>query len=134
MPELNMETVLSPAFCAIWDNSLMGVLIIDRKGLVRYINRLLIRTVDLQDETVLGRDRVRQGTVRPGHSPGISQGISAVHSCQLCGHPRPWTRGKSGRTCFIGWPWWCWKSPLYGSANLISRCCATIFFIFLLLL
>jgi arginine utilization regulatory protein len=58
MPELNMETVLSPAFCAIWDNSLMGVLVIDRKGLVRYINRLLIRTDDLQDETVLGRKMV----------------------------------------------------------------------------
>ncbi|MCF8091882.1 MAG: sigma 54-interacting transcriptional regulator [Desulfotignum sp.] len=58
MPELNMETVLSPAFCAIWDNSLMGVLIIDSNGLVRYINRLLIRTDDLQDETVLGRKMV----------------------------------------------------------------------------
>ena len=58
MPELNMETVLSPAFCAIWDNSLMGVLVIDRNGLVRYINRLLIRTDDLQDETVLGRKMV----------------------------------------------------------------------------
>ena len=58
MPELNMETVLSPAFRTIWDNSLMGVLVIDREGLVRYINRLLIRTDDLQDETVLGRKMV----------------------------------------------------------------------------
>ena len=58
MPELNMETVLSPAFRAIWDNSLMGVLVIDREGLVRYINRLLVRTDDLQDETVLGRKMV----------------------------------------------------------------------------
>ena len=36
----------------------MGVLAIDRNGLVRYINRLLIRTDDLQDETVLGRKMV----------------------------------------------------------------------------
>ncbi len=58
MPELNMETVLSPAFRSIWDNSLMGVLVIDREGLVRYINRLLIRTDDLQDETVVGQKMV----------------------------------------------------------------------------
>ncbi len=53
--DLNMETVLSPAFCKIWDNSLMGVMIIDRDGIVHYINRLLVRTDDLQDVDVIGR-------------------------------------------------------------------------------
>ncbi|MCG8616594.1 MAG: hypothetical protein MI802_10290, partial [Desulfobacterales bacterium] len=56
--DLNMETVLSPAFMRIWDNSLMGVMIIDRKGIVRYMNRLLIRTDDLQDEDILGQKMV----------------------------------------------------------------------------
>ncbi len=53
--DLNMETVLSPAFCRIWDNSLMGVMIIDRDGIIHYMNRLLIRTDDLQDEKILGQ-------------------------------------------------------------------------------
>ncbi len=53
--ELNMETVLSPAFCRIWENSLMGVMIIDCDGVYHYMNRLLIRTDDLQDEKIIGK-------------------------------------------------------------------------------
>ena len=56
--DLNMETVLSPAFCKIWDNSLMGVMIIDRDGVVQYMNRLLTRTDDLQDEDIIGQKMV----------------------------------------------------------------------------
>lgn len=56
--ELNMETVLSPAFCRIWDNSLMGVMIIDKHGIIHYMNRLLIRTDDLQDVEILGQNLV----------------------------------------------------------------------------
>lgn len=54
--ELSLQTVLSPAFIEIWDNSLLGVLIIDKKGLIRYINRLLIQTDNLPEEDVLGQD------------------------------------------------------------------------------
>lgn len=56
--DLNMETVLSPAFCKIWDNSFMGVMIIDARGVYRYMNRLLIRTDDLQDEDIIGKKMV----------------------------------------------------------------------------
>ena len=56
--DLNMETVLSPAFRKIWDNSLMGVMIIDRKGIYHYMNRLLIRTDDLEDVDIIGKKMV----------------------------------------------------------------------------
>jgi arginine utilization regulatory protein len=56
--DLNMETVLSPAFLKIWDNSLMGVMIIDAQGVFHYMNRLLIRTDDLQDEEIIGKKMV----------------------------------------------------------------------------
>jgi hypothetical protein len=45
--ELNLETVLSPAYRQIWDNSLLGIMIMDKEGIVLYINRLLIQTDDL---------------------------------------------------------------------------------------
>jgi arginine utilization regulatory protein len=53
--KLSMAAVLSPAFIEIWENSLLGVMIIDENGIIRYMNRLLIRTDDLQDEKILGR-------------------------------------------------------------------------------
>lgn len=53
-----METVLSPAFLRIWDNSLMGVMIIDHKGVYHYMNRLLIRTDDLEDVDIIGKKMV----------------------------------------------------------------------------
>ncbi len=56
--DLNMETVLSPAFLKIWDNSLMGVMIIDHKGIYHYMNRLLIRTDDLEDVDIIGKKMV----------------------------------------------------------------------------
>ena len=55
---LNMETVLSPAYRQLWENVFLGVLIIDRDGLIRYINRLLMLTDDLQDEEILGKKMV----------------------------------------------------------------------------
>lgn len=56
--DLNMDTVLSPAFCKIWDDSFMGVMIMDADGLFRYMNRLLIRVDDLQDEEIIGQKMV----------------------------------------------------------------------------
>ncbi len=56
--DLNMEAVLSPAFLRIWDNSFMGVMIIDAQGVFHYMNRLLIRTDDLQDEELIGKKMV----------------------------------------------------------------------------
>ena len=56
--DLNMETVLSPAFCRIWDNSLMGVMILDHNGVYHYMNRLLLRIDDLQDEEIIGKKMV----------------------------------------------------------------------------
>ena len=56
--ELNMKTVLSPAFSKIWDNSLLGVMVIDRHGVIQYMNHLLIRTDDLQDEDIIGQKMV----------------------------------------------------------------------------
>lgn len=53
-----METVLSQAYCQIWDNSFLGVLIIDKEGIIRYMNRLLILTDDLQGEEILGKRMV----------------------------------------------------------------------------
>lgn len=53
--ELNIETVLSPAYRQIWDNSLLGVMVIDKNGIVLYVNRLLERTDDLQDVDILGK-------------------------------------------------------------------------------
>lgn len=52
--ELDIETVLSPAYRQIWDNSLLGVMVLAKDGTVLYINRLLIRTDDLQDVNILG--------------------------------------------------------------------------------
>ena len=56
--DLNMQTVLSPAFCKIWDDSFMGVMIIDAKGVFRYMNRMLLRIDDLQDEDIVGKKMV----------------------------------------------------------------------------
>ncbi|MDJ0784113.1 MAG: sigma 54-interacting transcriptional regulator [Desulfosarcinaceae bacterium] len=56
--ELNIDTVLSPAYRQIWDNSLLGIMVLDSDGIVRYINRLLIRTDDLQDADILGKKMV----------------------------------------------------------------------------
>lgn len=56
--ELNLETVLSPAYRQIWDNSLLGIMILDKEGTVLYINRLLVRTDDLQDADILGKKMV----------------------------------------------------------------------------
>lgn len=56
--EINLETVLSPAFRQIWDNSLLGVMILDKDGIVLYINRILIRTDDLEDADILGKKMV----------------------------------------------------------------------------
>ena len=56
--ELNLETVLSPAYLQIWDNSLLGIMILDKEGVVLYINRLLIRTDDLEDLEILGKKMV----------------------------------------------------------------------------
>ena len=56
--ELSLAAVLSPAYIEIWENSLLGVMIIDGKGIFRYMNRLLIQTDDLQDEKILGRNMV----------------------------------------------------------------------------
>ncbi|MGW8185676.1 MAG: sigma-54 interaction domain-containing protein [Desulfobacterales bacterium] len=56
--ELSIETVLSPAYRQIWDNSLLGIMIMDKDGIVLYINRLLIRTDDLQDVDILGKKMV----------------------------------------------------------------------------
>ncbi len=53
--ELNIETVLSPAYRQIWDNSLLGIMVLDKDGTVLYINRLLLRTDDLQDVDILGK-------------------------------------------------------------------------------
>lgn len=56
--ELNMDTVLSPAYCEIWENSLLGVMVLDKSGVFRYMNRLFILTDDFQDEDVLGKPMV----------------------------------------------------------------------------
>ncbi|SMC63908.1 arginine utilization regulatory protein [Desulfocicer vacuolatum DSM 3385] len=56
--ELNMDTVLSPAYCEIWDNSLLGVMVLDKNGIFRYMNRLFLLTDDLQDEDALGKSMV----------------------------------------------------------------------------
>jgi len=56
--ELSLAAVLSPAYIEIWENSLLGVMIIDEKGIFRYVNPLLIQTDDLQDEEILGRKMV----------------------------------------------------------------------------
>lgn len=56
--ELSMAAVLSPAYMEIWDNSPLGVLVIDEKGIFRYMNRLLIQTDDLQGEEIIGRKMV----------------------------------------------------------------------------
>ena len=56
--ELNLETVLSPAYRQIWDNSLLGIMIMDKAGIVLYMNRILIRTDDLQDVDILGKKMV----------------------------------------------------------------------------
>jgi arginine utilization regulatory protein len=56
--DLNIETVLSPSYRQIWDNSLLGIMIMDKDGVVLYINRLLIRTDDLQDADILGKKMV----------------------------------------------------------------------------
>lgn len=56
--ELNMDTVLSPAYCEIWENSLLGVMVLDKNGIFRYMNRLFILTDDFQDEDVLGKPMV----------------------------------------------------------------------------
>ena len=56
--ELSLEMVLSPAMQEIWDNSLLGVMIIDAQGIIRYMNRLLMRIDDLKDEEILGRKMV----------------------------------------------------------------------------
>ncbi|MEJ2638269.1 MAG: sigma 54-interacting transcriptional regulator [Desulfosarcinaceae bacterium] len=50
--------MLSPAYRQIWDNSLLGIMILDREGVVLYINRLLIRTDDLEDTDILGKKMV----------------------------------------------------------------------------
>jgi len=54
--ELNIETVLSPAFRQIWDNSLLGVMVLDKNGIVLYVNRLITITDDLQDIDILGKN------------------------------------------------------------------------------
>lgn len=56
--DLNLETVLSPAYRQIWDNSLLGIMIMDKEGTVLYLNRLLIRTDDLEDADILGKKMV----------------------------------------------------------------------------
>ena len=56
--DLNLETVLSPAYRQIWDNSLLGIMIMDKDGVVLYINRLLIRTDELQDVDIIGKKMV----------------------------------------------------------------------------
>lgn len=56
--ELNIETVLSPAYRQIWDNSLLGIMVMDREGIILYINRLLQRTDDLQDVDVIGKKMI----------------------------------------------------------------------------
>jgi len=56
--ELSIAAVLSPAYIEIWENSLLGVMIIDENGIFRYMNRLLVQTDDLQDEEILGRKMV----------------------------------------------------------------------------
>ncbi|MCG8567946.1 MAG: sigma 54-interacting transcriptional regulator [Desulfobacterales bacterium] len=57
--ELSLETVLSPALCKIWDHSLMGVMVIDAQGVICYMNRLLVRTDDLQGEDIIGQKMIR---------------------------------------------------------------------------
>jgi transcriptional regulator with PAS, ATPase and Fis domain len=56
--QLNIDTVISPAYRQIWDNSLLGVMVLDKEGVVRYINRLLIRTDDPQEADILGKKMV----------------------------------------------------------------------------
>lgn len=53
--ELNIETVLSPAYRQIWDYSLLGVMVMDKEGIVLYVNRLLLRTDDLQNVDIIGK-------------------------------------------------------------------------------
>jgi len=54
--ELNIETVLSPAYRQIWDNSMLGVMVLDKNGIVLYVNKLIMRTDDLQDIDILGKN------------------------------------------------------------------------------
>jgi len=54
--ELNIETVLSPAYRQIWDNSLLGVMVLDKNGIVLYVNKLITITDDLQDVDILGKN------------------------------------------------------------------------------
>lgn len=51
--DLNIETVLSPAFLQLWDNSLLGVMILDGEGLVLYVNKILARTDELLNVDVI---------------------------------------------------------------------------------
>jgi PAS domain S-box-containing protein len=52
--ELNIETVLSPAYRQIWDNSLLGVMVLDKEGIVLYVNKLITKTNDLQCADIMG--------------------------------------------------------------------------------
>lgn len=56
--ELNLETVLSPAYRQIWDNSLLGVMILNKHGIVLYMNRLQMQTDDLEDTDIVGKKMV----------------------------------------------------------------------------
>ncbi|SDP38898.1 sigma-54 interaction domain-containing protein [Desulforhopalus singaporensis] len=53
--DLDLETVLSPAYLQIWENSLLGVMILDKEGLILYVNKILSRTDDLLDLDVIGK-------------------------------------------------------------------------------
>lgn len=44
---LDFQIVTSPAFREIWENSLLGVMVIDNEGLVVYVNSILAQTDDL---------------------------------------------------------------------------------------
>ncbi|SDP81507.1 sigma-54 interaction domain-containing protein [Desulforhopalus singaporensis] len=56
--DLDLETVLSPAYLQIWANSLLGVMILDKEGSILYVNKILARTDDLLDLDVIGKPMV----------------------------------------------------------------------------
>lgn len=56
--KLELDTVLSPPFLNIWEHSLLGVLILDRKGVILYANPILIQTDELPSDDIVGKKMI----------------------------------------------------------------------------
>lgn len=56
--KLELETVLSAPFLNIWEHSQLGVLILDRKGVILYANPILIQIDELPTDEVVGKKMI----------------------------------------------------------------------------